>query len=78
MTEEKEQSPKSFIYIEFEEVNSNNTKQFSMSAVSPFQMWAMGKYLEYKATQMMYGVEMQEAKIREDNKIIVPKPKIEL
>lgn len=77
MKEEKEQ-PKSFIYIEFEEVNSNNTKQFSMSAVSPFQMWAMAKYLDYKATQMMYGVEMQEAKMREENRIIVPKPKIEL
>ena len=77
MTEEKEQ-PKSFIYIEFEEVNSNTTKQFTMSAVTPYQLWAFAKYLEYKATQMMYGVEMQEAKMREENRIIVPKPKIEL
>jgi len=73
-----EEEQKSYIYIEFEEINSNTTNNFTINSVSPFQMFAMAKYLEYKGQQMLAQMEYQQMQKREEQKIVVPKPKIEI
>ena len=80
MTDEK-QEQKSYIYIEFEDVTSIATKQFSFSGVSPFQLFAIAHYLRMKGETMMINIEMQQQRMiqeqAERTKIVVPKPKLQ-
>ena len=80
MTDEK-QEQKSYIYIEFEDVTSIATKQFSLSGISPFQLFAIAHYLRMKGETMMINIEMQQQRMMQEQaertKIVVPKPTLQ-
>lgn len=81
MTEEQKQ-PKSVIHIEFPDPTSIAAEPFQLQGISPFQMFAVARYLYYKGEQMLMGIEMQQQRMiqeqQERNKIVVPKPNIEV
>jgi hypothetical protein len=77
--EEKEQ--KSFIYIEFESPTSVSFANSDIRNVTSFQLFAIGKYLVMKGEQLQMSMEMQQARMAQEEaqrkKISIPTPNMD-